>query len=40
MKGELKYPVKNLKSIQTAKKTNEEIKSVERNHFFSKTENQ
>ena len=41
MEGEVKDPIKNLKSIQSAKKTKEEMeKNVERNHFYSNTENQ
>ena len=41
MEGEVEDPTKNLKSIQSAKK-NERInrKNVERNHFYSNTENQ
>ena len=36
MEGEVKDPIKNLKSIQSAKKTKEEMgKNLERNLFYS-----
>ena len=35
MKGEIKNPVKNLKSIKTTKIIERRNKSIERNHFYS-----
>ena len=40
MKGEIKNPVKNLKSIKTTKIIERRNKSIERNHFYSNAENQ